>query len=230
MEYTDTQYYKSKLETNIIHPCQFWADLATYFANPVEERGPFLTSKFVNYAITEQYIFLVTCFLDLGFSQGQEHGYVANESRGVTVKAASNLLLYKKEIVETEVDLKNDLMVIHRYNQPSLNKGNDDDSGIPDEFLTNVLTECEVIITNVSPKKQDFTLLYQIPQGSMPMLKTKEIKSSFKSLQPYSTVRENFQFYFPDMGQYPHFPSNVSINSKVTAKGGANILNVVKKR
>ena len=64
----------------------------------------------------------------------------------------------------------------------------------------------------------------------MPMLKTKEIKSSFKSLQPYSTVRENFQFYFPDQGQYPHFPSNVSINSKVTAKGGANILNVVKKR
>lgn len=93
--------------------------------------------------------------------------------------------------------------------------------------MTNVLTECEVIITNVSPKTQNFTLLYQIPQGSMPMFKTKEIKSSYKSLQPYSTVREKFQFYFPSDGKYPHFPSNVSMDSKVTAKGGANILNVV---
>jgi len=61
----------------------------------------------------------------------------------------------------------------------------------------------------------------------MPMNRTREIKSEYLSLQPYTTTRMSFQFYFPHEGSYAHFPSNVSIDSKVTAKGGANTLKVV---
>jgi hypothetical protein len=150
------------LRTDVVSLNQFWADLATYYANPVEERGPFLTQSFINELTTERYVFLVSCFLDLDYSQEHEHDYQTNDSRGVTVSADSNLLLYKKEIVETEVDIKNDLMVIHRYTQPFVTGGKED-SAIPNEFITNKLTECEVIITNVSPKTQAFSLLYQIP-------------------------------------------------------------------
>jgi len=60
----------------------------------------------------------------------------------------------------------------------------------------------------------------------MPMRKTKEVGSQYLELQPYSTRREQFEFYFPETGQFSHFPSNVSIGSKVTAKGAQNILNV----
>lgn len=36
-----------------------------------------------------------------------------------------------------------------------------------------------------------------------------------------------FHFYFPSSGQYQHFPSNVSTNGLVTARGGQNDIKVV---
>jgi hypothetical protein len=36
-----------------------------------------------------------------------------------------------------------------------------------------------------------------------------------------------FHFYFPESGQYKHFPSNISVNGIVTARGGANDITVV---
>ena len=74
------------------------------------------------------------------------------------IMAASNLLMFKKEIRPCAVEItRNDIMVIHRYNelgQTSLG------SGKPDEFLARTPYECEVVITNVAPKPQSFNLLY----------------------------------------------------------------------
>jgi hypothetical protein len=36
-----------------------------------------------------------------------------------------------------------------------------------------------------------------------------------------------FHFYFPVVGDFKHFPSNVSVNGIVTARGGANDIKVV---
>ena len=36
-----------------------------------------------------------------------------------------------------------------------------------------------------------------------------------------------FTFYFPSAGDFKHFPSNISTNGKVTARGGANDIKVV---
>jgi hypothetical protein len=79
------------------------------------------------------------------------------------VTAGSNLIAYKKEIKEVEVNLKQNFMVTHRYNridQYGIQNKSDDDDAIPNEFLMNVPYECEVIMTNVSPFSTDFSLLY----------------------------------------------------------------------
>jgi hypothetical protein len=71
-------------------------------------------------------------------------------------------------------------MVTHRYqriDQYGKSNKSDDDDAIPNEFLLNVPYECEVIMTNVSPIATEFNLLYQIPIGSMPIMKTKFMKS-----------------------------------------------------
>jgi len=49
-------------------------------------------------------------------------------------------------------------------------------------------------------------------------------------LQAYTTERTKFFFYFPKAGIKPHYPSNVSIDDKVTARGESNFLNAVKRR
>ena len=68
---------------------------------PLGARGPFLTSSFVECADGADchlQAFFVGCFLDLPYRPTGEHIYQPDEQRGVTIKAGSNLILYKKEI------------------------------------------------------------------------------------------------------------------------------------
>ena len=96
--------------------------------------------------------------------------------------AGSNLLLFKKEIKACGLDLsRTDIMVIHRYKEENSNDYNsnkqEEESGKPDEFLARTAYACEVVITNVAPKPKQFSLLYQVPEGAMPLRQTKYIKS-----------------------------------------------------
>jgi hypothetical protein len=64
-------------------------------------------------------------------------------------------------------------------------------------------------MTNVSPVQRQFSVLYQIPQGSLPLKLTKYIKSINRTLSPYTTEKLTFEFYFPNEGAFSHFPSNI---------------------
>lgn len=83
----------------------------------------------------------------------------------------------------------------------------------------NIPYECEVIMTNVSSSHKEFKLFFQIPIDSMPMKMTKSMESKALTLAPYTTQRVSFNFYFPSVGKKGHFPSNVSIDESVTARG-----------
>lgn len=89
----------------------------------------------------------------------EPHDFKPDEQRGVMIRAAGNLLMFKKEIKACAVDIsRNDIMVIHRYNE--LGQSSQQESGKPDEFLARTPYECEVVITNVAPKSKSFNLLY----------------------------------------------------------------------
>ena len=48
----------------------------------------------------------------------EPHDFKPDEQRGVMILAASNLLMFKKEIRPCAVEItRNDIMVIHRYNE-----------------------------------------------------------------------------------------------------------------
>jgi len=64
----------------------------------------------------------------------------------------------------------------------------------------------------------------------MPLRLTKYMKSHHISLQPYTTQKVVFHFYFPTAGTFHHFPSNISVDGVVTARGGANEIVVVNSR
>ena len=83
-------------------------------------------------------------------------------------------------------------------------------------------------MTNVSPNQKEFSILYQIPQGSLPLEMTKYMKSIPQVLSPYTTNKMIFYFYFPQEGKFLHFPSNASHKQKITARAAVNTLNVVK--
>jgi hypothetical protein len=43
------------------------------------------------------------------------HDFKTNEGRGAKIVASGNLILFKKEVKEAAMDIKNDIMVTHRY-------------------------------------------------------------------------------------------------------------------
>ena len=116
----ETHYYNNtdlSSFVSLVSKNKFWAEYAEYLSNSDANSGPFLTPSFVDCTNSPIEAFLVGCFLDLPFKVNAEHIYQPDEQRGVTIQAASNLILYKKEIQETNIALKPDLLVIHRYNE-----------------------------------------------------------------------------------------------------------------
>ena len=85
-------------------------------------------------------------------------------------------------------------------------------------------------MTNISPKKKQITLLYQIPNGSVPLRKTLFINSKEFSINPYTSEKCKIQFYFPALGEFEHQPSNISEKGLVVAKSQFKKLKVIQTR
>lgn len=58
------------------------------------------------------------------------------------------------------------------------------------------------------------------------MLKTKYMKSIFASLDAYTTKSIMIYFYFPSPGDFSHFPSMISKEQVIVAKGKQNNMKV----
>lgn len=108
-EYMETHYY---LETevnnfkNLVEGNQFWIDFAQFLLLPVNERGAFLTSSFTQTAQSDRQIYLATMVLDLPETLSSSHDFVPNESSGVTIKAAGNMILFKKSLAEADLKIQ----------------------------------------------------------------------------------------------------------------------------
>ena len=92
---------------------------------------------------------LAFSFLDLPFKD-ESHGFRSGEGRGVEIKAASNMIIFLKEIQEAQTDINKNLLLVHRY----FEHGKTDRE--VSEFLINEVYSCQVIVTNISNKSISF--------------------------------------------------------------------------
>ena len=228
-EYAECNYYNNSSGNNFIHQvtdCEFWVD----YAEHVMKFGlskPFLSCGFIDTFHTLTEIVACLALLDLPFSAA-EHGFKTLEGRAAELKAAENLLIFKKEVKECQGEIQSNILVAQRYLDPMHSKEEGDEK--IDEFLISKVYEAEVIITNISNRKLEFDVLWQIPEGSVPVGYSTYQKSESLTLNSYSTVKKEFFFYFPSPGKFEHFPPNISINSIVVAKAAKTVLSVVKQK
>lgn len=108
------------------------------------------------------------------------HKFESDQEKGIFIKAGCEAIIYKKEIMEGTQNLKKDLIITHKYNSVFDPKqtSNDEDEEELKFFMINHIYKCEIVVTNVTPKNKKVTLLYQIPNGSLPALKCKYIDTS----------------------------------------------------
>jgi hypothetical protein len=79
----------------------YWVSLANYLADSSEGRASlhrrFLSSNFTLALNNINEAALAFSFLDLPFKE-ESHGFRSGEGRGVEIKAASNMIVFLKEI------------------------------------------------------------------------------------------------------------------------------------
>ena len=234
-EYMETHYFKQRtyVDTrNLIPVNSFWNEYAQhlYQRNSIGGNKNFLSANFTRNAENQTAAILTFAILDLPLDEAEQHIYKQNDvGRGMVLTASGNLILFKKEVKEAPLEDTNDIIITHRY-VSTTGDSSTSTAAMPDEFLVNKAYACEVIMTNVSPQQRNFSMLYQIPQGSLPLQMTKYMKSVQQSLAPYTTQKLIFYFYFPHEGNFTHFPSNVASDQKIIARSHSGaILRVVKK-
>lgn len=147
------------------------------------------------------------------------------------IKAGCETIIFKKEIKEGSVNLKKDVIITHKYksvSDPKVTKDDEDEENLK-FFVINHIYSCEIVVTNITPKNKKMTLLYQVPNGSLPILKSKYIDTANKVLRAFETATIKFNFYFPEPGNFDHYPTNASVDDVITAVSDVNKLDVKKK-
>lgn len=126
----------------------------------------FLTKSFTDVSL--KMIPLVLAIIDLPFTSNP-HKFESDGQRGINITSNSPLVLFRKEIKEKECNIKNDILLNQFYM--------DTKSNIITDMRINEPYICKINLTNISPVKKEVTLLYQIPNGSLPLKITKYINS-----------------------------------------------------
>ena len=182
----------------------------------------FLTPNFIYATNSLTEIIAVLAIIDLPFNE-PNHSVSIEGDKGIKVKAASNFVVFKKEIKEAEAEIDTNLLSIHRFYEFN----NSGSKKKLKEFITHQVYTCEVVVTNVSTDHQTFQVLWQIPEGSLPVSNTNYQKTETKELGAYTTLTFRFHFYFPKTGQFVQFPTNITMGEKVVATAKTCTLNVV---
>lgn len=201
----ETYYYHSKTTASCADRYganRFSAEYSEYLieneGKTAQDRPPFLTDSFTD--ISMIYVPFAFALIELPLQSRQskqQHKFRSDQRRGIQITAGANAILFKKEIKEGQCQIKNDLMITHRY-QSLVNHREEDDE--VEDMIINHPYQCEIIMTNISPKSKEVTLLYSIPNGSLPLKQTKFIDSKRFDLRPYTTMKQIQQFYFPSDG------------------------------
>lgn len=186
----------------------------------------FVTADFIHCSIDFTDLVATISLMDLPWQSDSTHSFDPYSERGIEITPKTNMIIFKKELQKTDNEFNENIMAIHRF----FDEDNKNSEMKIVEFLPQRVYGCEVIITNVSSFTQELQCLWQIPAGSVPLQNSNYQKSNSVSLKPYTTQTYQFYFYFPRVGFYTQFPTNISSNGVVVSKSRIYEFNVVSKR
>ena len=83
----------------------------------------------------------------------------------------------------------------------------------------------KITITNTLEIPLTIDLLAEIPQGSMPLTDFKQSKNWQIELREMSTLVKEFQFYFPEVGNFNIFPATITYNGQLVKCASVSLSN-----
>lgn len=235
VEYAENNYYQLRIteqNAGLVPVNAFWRDYARH-----DGEGPFLSTKLAEAHgnFTEMMLALSVLDLPLEAAEHKLSGFDpgAEATEPVTLTAASPLVVYHRQVEPVEPAAEEVPILVSqnffrhgdRYREVENERV---DKFITDEFLVQTVYGAQVVVTNPTSSRQRLDVLLQVPEGAMPVLGDRSLRSRHVSLEPFETVKIEYHFYFPAPGDYAHFPVHVAHRESLAAFAEPVRFNVVK--
>jgi hypothetical protein len=233
-EWAENNYYRlpiAQQNADLVMPNRFWQDFALW-----DGARPFVSTHLAEAAgsFTEMVLALATLDVPFAGKPGEKPAQLERKNNTITLTPAGRGLLFLQEIRTAEPDKDGAPLLVsqnfYRQGDRYLEQaGEKTDKFVTGEFVAGVVYGAQIVVTNPSSSRQKLDLLFEIPQGAIPVLKTRATQNIPVTLEPYHTGTFDFQFYFPAAGQFTHYPVHLNRNAKTAAASPAVAFNVVAK-
>lgn len=229
-EWAENNYWQrpqAEANAGLVTVNAFWLDAARHPGD-----SPFLSAHFAEASRNFTEMMFAMALLDLPFAAPAPE--VVRNGAAATLTAKTPGVVFHQEIKPAVAAPNTPPVLVNqnffrasdRYREEN---GEKVDKYVSDEFLGQVLYGCQVAVTNPTSARQKLEVLLQVPQGSVPACGSQYTRSLPVALEPYATITQDYYFYFPQAGQFPHFPVHVARNGALVAAAAPVTLKVVDK-
>ena len=229
-EWAENNYYHLPIEEQnreLVTVNKFWNDFAE--RNPEQ---PFYSRHISEVARNFTEMMFALSVLDLPFKASTDDAGTKLDGSTLTLTPSTPVILFHKELKETAAAGQSTQLLVSqnffrqgdRYVETDGERG---DKFVTDEFLTGVVYGCQIVVTNPTSSRQRLDLMQQIPVGSIAVNRSKSTANMAIRLEPYQTHTQDYFFYFPAAGDFPHFPVHVSKDQMVVAFAEPFVFHVV---
>ena len=204
-----------------------WSRMWTDFAAHQGGRG-FLSPHLARAHHNATEVLLALAVTDLPF-RAEKHEMKLTDGK-MEITAASPFIAFHEQIERIEPgEVNAAVLVSQMYFNPHVSES--ENGVIRDrEFLVNTSYGCRVVLSNPSSRKRVVDVLMQIPAGAIAVAGSRATESRRVVLEPYSTKAVRYFFYFPEEGEFDHFPAHVAEGEELVAFAPVEKLTVVRRR
>jgi hypothetical protein len=231
MEWAESNYYRITTQNqnaNLIPIHSFWSDYAKYLST--DGKKSFLSGNFIYATSNANEMLLALSVLDLPFDPQKTETEI--KERSVTIQPKQNLLLFHEQLLPSEQSKKSEVLMSQRFyrldSRYRYEKGEKLENFVDEEFLPGIPYGSIVVLTNPTSSRKKLRLLLHLPNGSMPLSKTRTVRSIPVTLEAYSTRTFESSFYFPQVGKFGLYPARASSDGKSVASAPLITFQVVK--
>lgn len=231
-EWAENNYYNIPLERqnqDLIPLGAFWEEYARW-----DGKTPFLSKHAASASRSFPECMLALAVMDLPFTA--EEPLTKVEGTNQVITAHTPLVVYHKEIRPTVgMDEHAGILVsesfLPRADRAPGYSEEEPEPTVEGEFLAGAVYRGRAVVTNSSASPMRASLLLQIPEGALPLFESKVTDGKNLLLQPYSTQKFEYSFYFPlpRAQPYSHYPATVSRDGKGIAAAKQTQFLVVRK-
>ncbi|GJJ69412.1 hypothetical protein EMPS_01758 [Entomortierella parvispora] len=234
-EMAETYYYERQDVSLVVgtqnnQPNSFWLDLVQWQDTP---ESFFLSHNFIANAGSFTDALATLALLDVTFKP-QETSMSRSADQALIISSRSPAVIFHSSIKElASVPLSGSVLVTQQYYSADERTEYDEKLmatvrryiSAKSEFRPLESYGAHVVVMNASPNPMRVHLEVQIPHGSI------SVNGSLKSgqdvqLGPHKTFEYEYGFYFPEQGEFAHYPAHVSNDKDIIAFAAPSVLKV----